>query len=209
MSAWWVIAQTSWRDRTLFGASQAGNNLNDGMSWGVLPILFTAGGLGLADVGLLKAVYPIVWGLGQIVTGPLADRVGRKSLVVSGMFVQTAGLAVIGFGARWPFVTGLVGSMLLGVGTALVYPALLAVVGDRAHPTWRASSIGVYRTWRDLGYAIGALMAGIVASAFDLVWAVHVATALTLAAGVVAWRVMTETVVRRHPSGDQVSAAER
>ena len=194
-STWWVVAQTSWRDRTLFGASQAGlvNNLNDGMSWGVLPILFSAGGLGLAEIGLLKAVYPIVWGIGQIGTGPLADRIGRKPLIVSGMFVQSGGLAVIGFGTHRPFATGLIGSILLGAGTAMVYPALLAAVGDRAHPTWRATSIGVYRTWRDLGYAIGAFMAGLVAGALELVWAVHVATAVTFAAGLVAWRAMTET----------------
>jgi MFS family permease len=194
-STWWVAAQTSWRDRTLFGASQAGlvNNLNDGMSWGVLPILFSAGGLGLAEIGLLKAVYPIIWGLGQIGTGPLADRIGRKPLIVSGMFVQSGGLAVIGFGTHRPFATGLIGSVLLGAGTAMVYPALLAAVGDRAHPTWRATSIGVYRTWRDLGYAIGAFMAGLVAGALELVWAVHVATAVTFAAGLVAWRAMTET----------------
>jgi predicted MFS family arabinose efflux permease len=191
----WVVAQTSWRDRTLFGASQAGlvNNLNDGVSWGVLPILFAAGGLSLAEIGLLKAVYPIVWGLGQIGTGPLADRVGRKPLIVWGMFVQAGGLAIIGAGSRDPFASGLVGSVLLGAGTAMVYPALLAAVGDRAHPTWRATSVGVYRTWRDLGYAIGALMAGVIAGALDLVWAVQAAAAVTLASGLVAWRTMRET----------------
>ncbi len=196
-STWWVITQTSWRDRTLFGASQAGlvNNLNDGMSWGVLPVLFAAGGLGLAEIGVLKAVYPIIWGVGQIGTGPLADRIGRKPLIVSGMFVQAVGLAVIGFGMQRPFASGMAGSVLLGVGTAMVYPALLAAVGDRAHPAWRATSVGVYRTWRDLGYAAGALMAGLVATALDLVWAVHVAAVVTLAAGLVAWRVMTETAV--------------
>lgn len=194
-STWWVVVQTSWRDRTLFGASQAGlvNNLNDGMSWGVLPILFTAGGLGLAEIGLLKALYPIIWGLGQIGTGPLADRIGRKPLIVWGMVVQAGGLAVIGFGTQRPFATGLIGSVLLGAGTAMVYPALLAAVGDRAHPAWRATSVGVYRTWRDLGYAIGALMAGLVAGALGLVWAVHAAAAVTLAAGIVAWRAMIET----------------
>ena len=194
-STWWVVAQTSWRDRTMFGASQAGlvNNLNDGMSWGVLPVLFTAGGLGLAEIGLLKAVYPIIWGLGQIGTGPLADRIGRKPLIVSGMFVQAGGLAVVGFGTQRPFVTGLIGSVLLGAGTAMVYPALLAAVADRAHPGWRATSVGVYRTWRDLGYAIGAFMAGLVAGALELVWAVHAAAAVTFVAGLVAWCAMTET----------------
>ena len=195
----WVIAQTSWRDRTLFGASQAGlvNNLNDGMSWGVLPVLFTAGGLGLAEVGVLKAVYPIIWGIGQIGTGPLADRIGRKPLIVWGMVVQAGGLATIGFGTHAPFATGLLGSVLLGAGTAMVYPALLAAVGDRAHPTWRATSVGVYRTWRDLGYAIGALVAGLIAGALNLVWAVHAATAVTLASGIVAWRAMRETAPAR------------
>jgi MFS family permease len=195
-STGWVIAETSWRDRTLFGASQAGlvNNLNDGMAWGVLPILFAAGGLGVSQIGLLKAVYPIVWGLGQLGTGPLADRIGRKPLIVSGMLVQAAGLAVIGLGVSRPFLTGMVGSALLGAGTAMVYPALLAAVGDRAHPTWRATSVGVYRTWRDLGYAMGALLAGVVATALDLVSAVHIAAALTATAGLIAWRVMTETV---------------
>ena len=191
----WVVIQTSWRDRTLFGASQAGlvNNLNDGMAWGVLPVLFAAGGLGVAQIGLLKAVYPIIWGLGQIGTGPLSDRVGRKPLIVSGMLIQAGGLATIGFGSHRPFTTGLIGSVLLGAGTAMVYPALLAAVGDRAHPSWRATSVGVYRTWRDIGYAIGALMAGLVAAALNLVWAVHVAAALTLVSGLAAWRVMTET----------------
>lgn len=196
-STGWVVAETSWRDRTLFGASQAGlvNNLNDGMAWGVLPIMFAAGGLGVSEIGLLKAVYPIVWGLGQLGTGRLADRVGRKPLIVAGMLVQAVGLAVIGLGASWPFLTGMAGSVLLGVGTAMVYPALLAAVGDRAHPTWRATAVGVYRTWRDIGYAVGALMAGVVATALDLVWAVHVAAALTAAAGLIAWRLMSETFV--------------
>lgn len=193
----WIIVEVSWRDRTMFGASQAGlvNNLNDGMAWGVLPILFAAGGLGLTEIGLLKGVYPIIWGLGQIGTGPLADRIGRKPLVVAGMFVQTGGLAVIGFGAQRPFASGLTGSVLLGAGTAMVYPALLAAVGDRAHPAWRATAVGVYRTWRDIGYAVGAFMAGLVAGAFELVWAVHVAAALTFIAGLAAWRVMAETVM--------------
>jgi MFS family permease len=206
-STGWVVAETSWRDRTLFGASQAGlvNNLNDGVAWGVLPILFAAGGLGLAQIGLLKAAYPIVWGLGQIATGPLADRVGRRPLIVYGMVVQTAGLVVIGFGGNAPFATGMIGSVLLGAGTAMVYPALLAAVGDRAHPSWRATSVGVYRTWRDLGYAIGALMAGLVATVLDLVWAVHAAAALTLGSGLLAWRAMVETAPARRRKGAHVA----
>jgi MFS family permease len=193
-----VFADTSWRNRTLFSASQAGlvNNLNDGMSWGVFPLLFVANGVSLEGVGLIKAVYPVIWGVGQIVTGSLADRIGRKPLIVWGMLVQAAGHAVIGLGLAAPLLSGLAGSVLLGVGTAMVYPALLAVVGDVAHPAWRATSVGVYRFWRDLGYAAGALMAGVVAALFGLVWAVHVAGILTALSGLVAWVQMNETVPR-------------
>jgi MFS family permease len=191
-----VFAETSWRNRTLFSVSQAGlvNNLNDGMSWGVFPLLFVANGVSLQGVGLIKAVYPVVWGVGQIVTGLLADRVGRKPLIVWGMIVQAAGHAVIGLGLANPLAAGLVGSVLLGAGTAMVYPALLAAVGDVAHPAWRATSVGVYRFWRDLGYAVGALMAGVVAATLDLVWAVHVAGMLTFLSGVLVWVRMSETL---------------
>ena len=191
-----VFAETSWRNKTLFSVSQAGlvNNLNDGMSWGVFPLLFVANGVSLEGVGLIKAVYPVIWGAGQIVTGSLADRVGRKPLIVWGMIVQAAGHAVIGLGLSAPLLAGLVGSVFLGLGTAMVYPALLAAVGDVAHPTWRATSVGVYRFWRDLGYAVGALMAGAVAAMFGLVWAVHVAGILTLLSGLLVWALMNETL---------------
>jgi MFS family permease len=191
-----VFAETSWRNRTLFSVSQAGlvNNLNDGMSWGVFPLLFVANGVSLEGVGLIKAVYPVVWGVGQIFTGLLADRIGRKPLIVWGMIVQAAGHVVIGLGLTSPLLSGLVGSVLLGAGTAMVYPALLAAVGDVAHPAWRATSVGVYRFWRDLGYAVGALMAGVVAAMFGLVWAVHVAGLLTFLSGLVAWAGMSETL---------------
>jgi MFS family permease len=191
-----VFAQTTWRDRTLFSVSQAGlvNNLNDGMSWGVFPLLFVANGVSLEGVGIIKAVYPVIWGLGQVITGPLADRIGRKPLIVWGMLTQAVAHVVIGFGLGTPFAAGLVGSVLLGIGTAMVYPALLAAVGDGAHPAWRATSVGVYRFWRDLGYAIGALMAGVVAGLLGLVWSVHVAGLLTLLSGLVAWKLMRETL---------------
>jgi MFS family permease len=194
-----VFAETSWRNPTLLSVSQAGlvNNLNDGMSWGVFPLLFIANGVSLEGVGVIKAVYPVVWGIGQIFTGMLADRIGRKPLIVWGMVVQAAGHAVIGLGLASPFLAGFSGSVLLGIGTAMVYPALLAAVGDVAHPAWRATSVGVYRFWRDLGYALGALMAGIVAALFGLVWAVHVAGLLTLLSGLVAWGRMSETLSTR------------
>jgi MFS family permease len=198
-----VFVKTSWRDRTLFSVSQAGlvNNLNDAMSWGVFPLLFIANGVSLEGVGIIKAVYPVIWGVGQIITGPLADRIGRKPLIVWGMITQALGHVVIGFGLASPFAAGLAGSALLGVGTAMVYPALLAAVGDAAHPSWRATSVGVYRFWRDLGYAIGALMSGVVAGLFGLIWAVHVAGMLTLFSGLVAWRLMSETLRKSTPAG--------
>jgi len=187
-----VFANTSWRDRTLFSVSQAGlvNNLNDGISWGVFPLLFVANGVSLEGVGIIKAVYPVIWGAGQVITGPLADRYGRKPLIVWGMITQAAGHLVIGLGLAAPFAAGVFGSVLLGLGTAMVYPALLAAVGDAAHPSWRASSLGVYRFWRDLGYAVGALMASVVAALLGLVWAVHVAGILTLISGLIAWALM-------------------
>lgn len=196
----WVFRETSIRSKTLFSISQAGmiNNLNDGMSWGVFPLLFISAGVGLEGVGWIKAVYPVVWGVGQIITGPLADKVGRKPLIVWGMFVQVAGHLVIGLEWLPALQAGLVGSVLLGLGTAMVYPALLAAVSDAAHPSWRASSLGVYRFWRDIGYAVGALMAGIVASFFGMVWAVHIAGLLTLISGLVVWRTMKETLPSKH-----------
>ncbi|MGX1641863.1 MFS transporter [Sphingobacterium sp. NPDC055431] len=191
----WAFKETSFRNKNLFSVSQAGliNNLNDGMSWGVFPLLFMSMGVGLEGVGWIKAIYPVVWGLGQIITGPLADKWGRKPLIVWGMFVQVIGHIVIGMEFLEPLTSGIVGSVFLGIGTAMVYPALLAAVSDAAHPNWRASSLGVYRFWRDMGYAIGALMAGIVGNIFGLMWAVHIAGLVTLLSGIWVWLRMKET----------------
>jgi len=195
---WWVFKETSFKNKKLFSVSQAGliNNLNDGMSWGVFPLLFMSMGVGLEGIGWIKAVYPVVWGVGQIVTGPLADKIGRKPLIVWGMFVQVLGHIVIGFEWFEPLISGLIGSVFLGIGTAMVYPALLAAVSDTAHPSWRASSLGVYRFWRDMGYAIGALMAGIVGNFFGLEWAVHIAGIITFISSIIVWRRMKETITR-------------
>jgi MFS family permease len=180
-----VFAKTTYGDRNLFAASQAGlvNNLNDGMSWGVFPLFFASFGLGVERIGLLKAVYPAVWGTLQVATGPLSDRWGRKGLIVAGMWVQAGGLfaTVLGRSFGW----WMLGSILLGLGTAMVYPALIAAVSDASHPSWRARSLSVYRFWRDLGYAVGALSAGIVADAFGLSWAIVSVGALTFLSGVV------------------------
>jgi MFS family permease len=187
-----VFALTSYRDRNLFAASQAGlvNNLNDGMSWGIFPLFFASFGLGLERIGILKAVYPATWGVLQIVTGPLSDRWGRKGLIVAGMWVQAAGLALTAGTSR--FEWWLLGSLLLGIGTAMVYPSLIAAVSDASHPTWRARSLSVYRFWRDLGYAIGALSAGIIADRFGLSWAIASIAALTFASGLVVAVAMRE-----------------
>ncbi len=191
----WVFSETSIRNKNLFSVSQAGliNNLNDGMSWGVFPLLFVSLGVGLEGIGWIKAVYPVVWGAGQIITGPLSDRIGRKPLIVWGMFIQVLGHIVIGFNMFAPLASGLAGSVLLGIGTAMVYPALLAAIGDAAHPTWRATSLGVYRFWRDMGYAVGALMAGVVSSFLGLEWAVHIAGIITFLSGIIVWIRMNET----------------
>lgn len=187
-----IFALTPFRDRNLFAASQAGlvNNLNDGMSWGIFPLFFASFGLGIERIGILKAVYPATWGILQIATGPLSDRWGRKGLIVAGMWVQAAGLFLTA--ATHRFEWWLVGSLLLGIGTAMVYPSLIAAVSDASHPTWRARSLSVYRFWRDLGYAIGALAAGLIADRFGLSWAIASIAALTFLSGAVVAIVMQE-----------------
>ena len=180
-----VFTLTSFRDRNLVSCSQAGlvNNLNDGMSWGVFPLFFATFGLGVERIGILKAAYPAVWGTLQLISGPLSDRWGRKGLIVGGMWVQAAGIFVILAGRS--FGWWLLGSVLLGLGTAMVYPTLIAAVSDASHPSWRARSLSVYRFWRDLGYAVGALSAGIIADALGLSWAIGAAGVLTFLSGVV------------------------
>ena len=187
-----VFALTSFGDRNLFAASQAGlvNNLNDGMSWGIFPLFFASFGLGVERIGILKAIYPATWGILQIATGPLSDRWGRKGLIVAGMWIQSAGLFLTA--ATRQFEWWLVGSLFLGLGTAMVYPSLIAAVSDASHPTWRARSLSVYRFWRDLGYAIGALSAGIIADIFGMAWAIGTIATLTFLSGVVVALVMRE-----------------
>ena len=187
-----VFARTSYGDRNLFACSQAGliNNLNDGMSWGVFPLFFSNFGLGVGRIGVLKAVYPAVWGCLQVFTGPLSDRWGRKGLIVAGMWTQAAGIFVTV--ATRDFGWWLLGSVLLGLGTAMVYPALIAAVSDASHPSWRARSLSVYRFWRDLGYAVGALSAGIVADVFGISWAIGTVGVLTFLSGAVVAAVMRE-----------------
>jgi MFS family permease len=180
-----VFVRTSFKDRNLFACSQAGlvNNLNDGMSWGVFPLFFASFGLGVERIGILKAVYPAVWGMLQVFTGPLSDHWGRKGLIVGGMWIQATGIFITV--ATRSFEWWLLGSLLLGLGTAMVYPTLIAAVSDNSHPAWRARSLSVYRFWRDIGYAIGALCAGIIADLFGISWAIGSVGAVTLLSGTV------------------------
>jgi MFS family permease len=174
-----VIVRTSWRDPNLFAASQAGlvNNLNDGMAWGLLPLFYAASGLSIGQIGVLAATYPAVWGLAQIPTGALSDRIGRKPFIVSGLLLQA--VAIVGIAIGSSFGYWLFCAVGLGLGTAMVYPTLLAAVADNATPVWRASAIGVYRFWRDLGFAVGAVVAGIAADRFGMPTAIATVAAIT------------------------------
>jgi MFS family permease len=189
-----VVALTTYREPALSACSQAGlvNNLNDGMAWGLLPLYFAGHGLSIAAIGVLVGIYPAVWSIGQLATGAISDRLGRKWLIVGGMGVQAVGIATIaatsGFG---PWAAG---SVLLGVGTAMVYPTLLAAVSDVAHPRWRASAIGVYRLWRDSGFALGAILAGVLADAFGGAAAIGSIALLTALSGLVVAVRMYETL---------------
>jgi MFS family permease len=191
-----ILLLASWKDKTLFSASQAGmvNNLNDGMVWGLLPLFLAGYGLSLEQIGLLAATYPGVWGLAQLFTGALSDQVGRKWLIAGGMWVQAVGIGVLVAGRAFPL--WLAGVVLLGLGTAMVYPTLLATISDVAHPQWRGSAVGVYRLWRDGGYAVGALSAGLLADLLGMETAIAAIGALTLLSGAVVAAVMRETLPR-------------
>ena len=189
-----IFALATWRDRDLFSCSQSGlvNNLNDGMSWGIYPLFFSSFGLGVAAIGTIKAVYPAAWGVLQVLAGPLSDRWGRKWLIAGGMTVQAGGIWLT---VQVPaYRAWLLGALLQGIGTAMVYPTLLAAISDVAHPEWRATTMGVYRFWRDLGYAIGALISGIVSDLLGMRAAIQVVAALTLISGLQVAIRMQETL---------------
>jgi MFS family permease len=188
------LARASWGDPALSSASHAGmvNNLNDGLAWGLFPLFFAAAGLDVAQIGILSFTYPGVWGLVQLWTGALSDRWGRKRLIAGGMLLQGVALAAIALARGfWPWVGA---AALLGVGTAMVYPTLLAAVGDVAHPRWRASAVGVYRLWRDSGYAVGALLAGALADIFGIASSIGAVALLTFASGLLVAVRMPETL---------------
>jgi MFS family permease len=188
-----VFTRTTFRDPSLSAACQAGlvNNLNDGMAWGLLPLFFAGAGLSLREIGLLAATYPAVWAIAQIGTGAWSDRVGRKPLISGGMLLQ--GVAIAGIAVSSSFAAWLVAAVLLGIGTALVYPALLAAIADVAPPVWRGSAVGVYRLWRDLGFAAGAILAGVIADTAGMVAAIVVIAVVTAGSGVIVLVRMRET----------------
>jgi MFS family permease len=192
-----VFWRTSIGDRNLSVVSQAGlvNNLNDGMAWGLFPLVFAAANMTLEQIGTLAAIYPAIWSVTQLGTGALSDRIGRKGLITYGMWTQAVGLLIIGSGHSFFSFGG--GSVLLGLGTAMVYPTLLATIGDVASPSWRSSAVGAYRLWRDLGYVAGALIAGVSADAFGFAGAIWLVAALTFGSGVWTAARMTETLHAR------------
>lgn len=195
-----LFMRTSFQDPALSSCSQAGlvNNLNDGMVWGLLPLMAAAAGFSLAQIGVVVAAYPLAWGTLQPLTGALSDAIGRKWLIAGGMALQAAAIAVFSFHASYP--VWLAAAIALGVGTAMVYPTLLAAIGDVAHPSWRASAVGVYRLWRDSGYAVGALLAGAIADFLGAAAAVDAIAALTLVSGAVVAVRMPETLRHDAPT---------
>lgn len=193
-----IFLKTSFSDKNLSSVSQAGfvNNLNDGMAWGLFPILFASFNLSLAQIGWLAAIYPASWGLLQLFTGHLSDVYGRKWFIVWGMWIQAMGISLTALSDKfWGFAFG---GLLLGIGTAMVYPTLLATIGDVAHPNWRASSVGIYRLWRDSGYAIGAIISGLVADTFGLHSAIWLVAGVTFFSGLVVVIRQSETLRRDH-----------
>jgi MFS family permease len=188
-----VFLYTSWKDRSLFAISQSGlvNNLIFGVSWGLFTLYFSSYGLGTSDVGFLKALHPGIWGILQLVTGFMSDKIGRKILIFPGMFIQSIGVWIILYSQE--FVGWVLGMALLGSGTALVYPTLLAAIGDIAHPNWRATSLGVYRFWRDMGFVIGAIGIGYIADLFGMFIAIQIVALIGIASGIVVIFLMKET----------------
>jgi MFS family permease len=197
-----VLALGTWGDRSLSAASRAGlvNNLNEGMAMGLFPIFFATAGLDVATIGLLAAIAPAVWGIGQLGTGALSDRIGRKWLITGGQFTQAVGLFAIAAGDT--FAVWAAGSALLGAGTAMAYPTLIAAVGDVAHPAWRGAAVGVYRLWRDIGFAVGALLAGALADLYSIATAITVVAVLTAVSGLDVALRLRETLAVVPPAQD-------
>lgn len=189
-----VFLETSWKNRSFLAVSQAGlvNNLVFGVSWGLFTLYFVSFGISVNDTAFLKALHPGVWGFLQLATGPFSDIVGRKKMIYPGMIMQAIGIWLILL-SHDIYIGILIGMSILGIGTAFVYPALLAAISDIAHPQWRATSLGVYRFWRDLGFVIGALGIGFIADFFGINIAIQIAGWIALGSGIFVFIVMRET----------------
>ncbi|CAN5298976.1 MFS transporter [soil metagenome] len=189
-----VFLITSWKNRSLLSVSQAGlvNNLVFGVTWGLFTIYFASIGFGVSDLAFLKALHPGIWGVLQLVTGTLSDKVGRKILIYPGMIVQGIGVWIVLFSAN-SFIGIIIGMSFLGIGTALVYPTLLAAISDVASPKWRATSLGVYRFWRDLGFVFGAIGVGFIADLSSSTIAIQLVGWIAVGSGVFVLLIMKET----------------
>jgi MFS family permease len=188
-----VFFETSWKNRTLLAVSQAGliNNLVFGVPWGIFTLYFASFGLATNEIGFLKALHPGIWGILQLLTGSFSDRIGRKILIYPGMIIQGIGIWIVVYSSQ--LYGWIIGMSLLGIGTALVYPTLLAAISDVSHPKWRATSLGVYRFWRDLGFVFGAIGIGFLADLFTVSIAMLVAGLLAVGSGIFVFLAMRET----------------
>jgi MFS family permease len=209
LSSGQIFALTTWGDRSLSAACQAGlvNNLNEGMAWGLLPLLYATAGLDLSAIGVLIALAPAVWGVGQLATGALSDRIGRKRLIAAGQLTEAAGLVVIALGNE--FSIWAIGSVMFGAGTAMAYPTLIAAVSDVAHPAWRGAAVGIYRLWRDIGFAVGALLTGVLMDLYTITTAIFVVAAITAASGIDVSIRMRETLPKPAPPPPILSQRRR
>ena len=175
-----IFGDTTWKDKNLGSVTQAGliNNLNDGMAWGIFPIILATKGFTIAEIGIITAIYPAVWGIGQLFTGRMADKFCKKDMLYIGMFLQAVALIVLVWANT--MLHFIILSSVLGWGTAMVYPTFLATVAENTNPQDRAKSIGIFRLWRDLGYAIGAILTGVIADLFSINAAILFIGLLTL-----------------------------
>jgi MFS family permease len=200
VSFWAIFRHVSWQNKAFFSLSQGGlvNNLNDVVIWALLPLFAVSVGVSVDQAAVLGGTYLGVWGISQLITGSLSDRIGRKPLITVGLWVQSIGITLFVYSAGES--TWLLAPIVMGLGTGMVYPTLLAAVSDLAHPAWRASALGVYRLWRDSGYAWGALMGGVLADLFTIQVAVLAIAGLTAISGGITLFCLPETVLRRNMS---------
>jgi MFS family permease len=181
-----VWKETTWKHRNLGSVSFNGlvNNLNDGVVWGLLPMLLIQRGFGITQIGIIAAIYPAVWGISQLFTGKMGDTHCKKQIITAGMLLQALAILMVAIASALPLL--ILASMLLGFGTALVYPNFLSVIAESTHPKQRAESLSIFRLWRDSGYVFGALLSGVLADAFGITYALFIVSGITATAGIIA-----------------------